>query len=117
MSTDKGYYPTTAPPQYPQQAAGYPQQSSPYGAPGYPPAQSPYGQPGYPPQAYPQQPGYPQQGYPTPTPQGYYAQSPAQPTVIIQQAPQHHHHKDDKTDDLCMGCALGACLCCCLDIF
>lgn len=76
MSTDKGYYPTTAPPQYPQQAAGYPQQSSPYGAPGYPPAQSPYGQPGYPPQGYPQQPGYPpQQGYPTsPAPQGYYAQ-------------------------------------------
>ncbi|KAF9126556.1 hypothetical protein BGW39_006547 [Mortierella sp. 14UC] len=85
MSADKGYYPTTAPPQYPQQAAGYPQQPagypqqqpSPYGAPGYPPATSPYGAPGYPPQqAYPQ-PGYPpQQGYPvSPAPQGYYAQS------------------------------------------
>ncbi|KAF9147923.1 hypothetical protein BG015_010363 [Linnemannia schmuckeri] len=106
MSTDKGYYPTTAPPQYPQQAAGYPpQQPSPYGAPGYPPASSPYGQPGYPPQqGYPQQPGYPpQQGYPTsPPPQGYYAPSPGQPTVVIQQAPQHHH-KNDKSDDLCMG--------------
>ncbi|KAF9549125.1 hypothetical protein EC957_004764 [Mortierella hygrophila] len=112
MSTDKGYYPTTAPPQYPQQVAGYPQQQpSPYGAPGYPPAQSPYGQPGYPSQGYPsqgypQQPGYPQQGYPTsPAPQGYYVQSPAQPTVIIQQQAPQHYQKDSGTDGLCMGCA------------
>jgi hypothetical protein len=77
MSADKGYYPTTAPPQYPQQAAGYPPQQPTYGAPDYPPGSSPYGQPGYPPhQGYPQQPGYPpHQGYPTsPAPQGYYAQ-------------------------------------------
>ncbi|CAO3564479.1 unnamed protein product [Mortierella alpina] len=105
MEQDKGYY-ASPPPQYPQQAA--------YGQPAY--GQPAYGQaPGYPPQQqpYPQQP-YGQQPYPPQQqPGGYYGQPSPQP-IIIQQTHQPAHN-NNKSDDLCFGCALGACLCCCLE--
>ncbi|KAI8053288.1 hypothetical protein BDF22DRAFT_775962 [Syncephalis plumigaleata] len=88
-STDRGY------PGYGQPApyGGYPQQPAmAYGqAAGYynqspPPPQPGYGQPAY--------------GYGQPPP----------PPVIVQQAPPQKNN-----DGLCLGCALGACLCCCCE--
>ncbi|KAG0228143.1 hypothetical protein BGW42_002350 [Actinomortierella wolfii] len=106
---DKGYY-ANQPPAYPQQAAPYGQPA--YGQPAY--GQPAYGQPAYPPPAGGQAQSYygaPQPGYPPQQPYG----SQPQPQVIVQQAPPQHHHHGSKADDLCFGCALGACLCCCLD--
>ncbi|CAO3575190.1 unnamed protein product [Mortierella alpina] len=99
MSQDKGYY-ASQPPQYPQQAQPA------YGQPAY--GQAASYQPGYPPQpAYGQQPGYP------PSPQGgYYAQPSPQPVIIQQTTPAP---QQNNKNDMCYGCALGACLCCCLD--
>ncbi|KAF9080424.1 hypothetical protein BGX23_002168 [Mortierella sp. AD031] len=104
---DKGYY-ASQPPQYPQQAQpayGQPAygQAASY-QPGYPPQQ-----PGYPPQQPYGQPAYP----PSPAPGGYYAQPSPAPVIIQQQAPPQQHNSGK--DDMCFGCALGACLCCCLD--
>ncbi|KAI9236108.1 hypothetical protein MVEG_03185 [Podila verticillata NRRL 6337] len=122
MSTEKGAeaypgYPQQAPPAaygapaYGQPAYGQPAYGQPaYGAPAYPPQQPGYPpqQPGYSPQPY-GQPGYPpQQPYGQPYPQ-------ASPQIIIHQQAAPTHHKDSKSDDLCFGCALGACLCCCLE--
>ncbi|KFH67259.1 hypothetical protein MVEG_07781 [Podila verticillata NRRL 6337] len=98
MSQDKGYY-ASQPPQYPQQAQPA------YGQPAY--GQPAYGQPAYGQPAY-GQPQYP----PSPAPQGYYAQPAPSPVIIQQQAPPQ---QNNNKDDLCFGCALGACLCCCLD--
>ncbi|KAF9434879.1 hypothetical protein BGZ76_007261 [Entomortierella beljakovae] len=97
---NKGYY-AAQPPQYPQQA--YPA----YGQPNYGEAAS-Y-QPGVAPQ--PSQ-GY---GYPPTSNQGYYQaqpQSQQQPIVINQQPARP---QNSAADDMCFGCALGTCLCCCLD--
>ncbi|GJJ69735.1 hypothetical protein EMPS_02083 [Entomortierella parvispora] len=103
MSQDKGYY-ASQPPQYPQQAQPA------YGQPAY--GQAASYQPGYPPQQYgAPQPAYGQPGYPPSPQQGYYAQPAPQPVIIQQQAPPQQSNKDD----MCYGCALGACLCCCLE--
>ncbi|KAK3812990.1 MAG: hypothetical protein J3Q66DRAFT_347113 [Benniella sp.] len=111
MSTqDKGYY--GEPPQYPQQAMpAYGQ--APYG-------QAPYGQAASP-APYGQAASY-QGGYPPPQQQPYGAPQPAYGAQPVQYqvspapapapAPQHNSSKDD----MCFGCALGACLCCCLDV-
>ncbi|KAF8977880.1 hypothetical protein BGZ46_007050 [Entomortierella lignicola] len=113
----KGYY-AAQPPQYPQQS--HPA----YGQPAYGEAAS-Y-QPGYPNQPYGNaptgyaspQPGYGQQpapggyGYPPSHAQGYYPQTPAQgqPVIIQQVRPQQ-----TAADDACLGCCMGATLCCCLE--
>ncbi|KAL1914706.1 uncharacterized protein VTP21DRAFT_7964 [Calcarisporiella thermophila] len=72
------------------------------GAPSYGAPQQPYGQDsryGGSPYGAP-----PQQG-------GYYSPQPAPNVVYMQQQPQ----KNSMGNDLCLGCALGACMCCCLD--
>ncbi|KAK9765455.1 hypothetical protein K7432_006211 [Basidiobolus ranarum] len=96
---DKGYFP-------PQPQYGGPPQ---HGQPQYNPYPQPPAQ-GYYPDAG-QAAHYQGGGTPyTPPPQGYYPPQQQQPQTVVVQQPAK------KNDGLCLGCAVGACLCCCFDI-
>ncbi|CAG8507207.1 169_t:CDS:2 [Dentiscutata erythropus] len=61
---------------------------------------------------YPPPPQQPQGYYPPPPAQqsGYYQPTPPPQVVVQQQTPP-----EKKDNSLCLGCALGACLCCCFE--